>query len=385
MDQTPLNSKLKSTLDHRYQRVSHNVDFHRMVTTTVFCIGTGAIGPAVEQWVRLGITCLYLFDTKRVRKKNLVAQNFRHSDIGNLKPEALKGRLQECQLEKDNPAVPDLKVHTYGDFLAISDSEIETILKTEKAKGREIVMVMASDYHPVQARGSRIALKYGIAVFWVGIYRMGQAGEIIYYIPGHELPCYRCITETRYNFFDTNRLVQHINGEPGGSGRSSGLPMAASFIDAVLSHLIIGYIHRDIETNPHGKLFRRILNEKRNLIQCQLDPDYRLNNSENIFAQIQGKDQIAFNTLFQVEPRNQECIECRSFSGNYVWQSTDYTQENYRHALESFSRLQAHSLHDKAYKHPLLDTYGDYFQLWEEALSTHTKNDQPHGTVEAVS
>ena len=56
-------------------------------------------------------------------------------------------------------------------------------------------------------------------------------------MPGYDLPCYRCITESRYEFFDKNRLSDHLRGDNTGAGRSAGLPMAASFIDAVLAHL----------------------------------------------------------------------------------------------------------------------------------------------------
>ena len=283
------------------------------------------------------------------------------------KPEALKRRLMECEFEKGNPEIPALEVFTYDDFLSISDDELGAIIQSEKTAGRQVIFIMASDYHPVQARGNRIAIKYGVTVFWVGIYRMGKAGEIIFYKPGHDLPCYRCITETRYQFFDKNRLADHIRGDHRGSGRSSGLPMAASFIDAVLSHLVIGCIHREIETNQHAKLFRRILKEKRNLIQCQLDPDYRLNDSENIFAQVQGSDQIAFNTIFLAERRNGECIDCRW--DHPIWQDTDYTKENYRKRLETFSEYEAAFMHGVyEYKHSLLDKYEDLFPEWEKAL-----------------
>jgi hypothetical protein len=208
-----------------------------------------------------------------------------------------------------------------------------------------------------------------IAVFWVGIYRMGKAGEIIFFVPGKDLPCYRCLTESRYQFFDKNRLANHIKGDLNGSGNSSGLPFAATFIDAVLSHLVIGYIHRDIEANQHAKLFRRLLKEKRNLIQCQLDPDYMLNDSENIFAQIQGPDQIAFNTIFQAEARKLDCIDCRKPIAGLTWQNTDYTKENYHDFLQKFSLAESAFCHGASYRHPLLDTYKDLFPIWEDLSS----------------
>ncbi|MFC1814050.1 ThiF family adenylyltransferase [Thermodesulfobacteriota bacterium] len=364
-------------LNKIYSRVSQNVCFDRMINTTLLVVGAGAIGPAVEQLVRLGIKRVYLFDNKPVQRKNLVAQNFCYSDKGTPKTEALKKRLHECQFEKNNPEIPPLEVFTYGDFLDVTDSEIKQIIAKEKSDGRLVIMVMASDYHPVQARGNRIALENEIPIFWVGIYGMGKAGEIIFYVPGFDLPCYRCITETRYRFFDKNRLINRLRGDSSGSGKSSGLPMAASFIDAVLAHLIIGYIHFETETNQHGRLFHKLLVEKRNFIQCQLDPEYMLNDSENIFFQIQGPDLIAFNTLFQQESRKTDCIDCRDFAINSVWKNTDYTKENYRKALETFSMRESKLSHKSDYVHPLLNEYNELFPQWEkDQLSTAFKTEE---------
>jgi len=369
MDRIILSSETKDLLDKRYSRVSQNVCFPMMFNTTLLGVGTGAFSNPIEQSNRLAIKNIHLFDNKLVQRKNLVAQNFDNSDEGTLKTVALKKRLEQCEFEKGNPDVPPLQVTTHGDFLAVTDDEIEDIILKEKADGKTVILAMATDYHPAQARGNRIALKYDIAVFWVGIYTMGKAGEIIFYVPGYDLPCYRCITESRYRFFDKNRLSGHLRGDNTGAGISSGLPQAASFIDAVLLHLIIGYIHRGIETNQHGKLFRRLLAEKRNFIQCQLDPDYMLNDTENIFSQIQGPDLIAFNTIFQQEQRKADCLDCSPIAAKSVWKHTDYTRENYLERLKCFSNLEPSFFNADQNKHPLLKEYENYFHVWEELLN----------------
>jgi len=98
-----------------------------------------------------------------------------------------------------------------------------------------------------------------------------------------------------------------------------------------------------------------------------LDPDYRLNDSENIFSQVQGSDQIAFNTIFLAERWNSECIDCR-WTHRPIWQNIDYTKENYRKKLETFSELEAAFMHGACeYKHPLLEKYQDLFPVWEKA------------------
>lgn len=353
-------------LKFQYNRVSSNVCFNTMLNTVFIFVGVGAIGFMIELFVRLSSRGMHLFDNDVVEIKNLTSQNFTYDDVGLQKDVAIIKRLKSCEFEKDNPNISPLELTTHGDFLKVSDAEIEMMVQKEQEKGRQVILVLASDYHPVQARGNRISLKLKIPTFWVGIYRKGMAGEIIFHVPNHGLSCYRCITETRYNFFDKNRLVNHLKGDFSGSGKSMGLPMAATFVDAILAHIIIGYIHRNIERNQHGKLFRKLLREKRNFIQCQLDPDYRLNDSEDIFSQIQAPDMIAFNTVFQHENKKQDCLDCRKFLNGWVWENTDYTKENYRNVLEKFSMWEAGLSPHSDYVHPLLYKYKNLFPQWEK-------------------
>lgn len=310
-----------------YPREAHNVNFQNILDTTLFIVGLGAFGSSIEMLSKLGVKRFILFENDIVEAKNLPSQNFTNNDVGRPKSEALTDRLKACEFEKGNPELPRLIIAALGDFLAISDDDLEKLILKEQSMGRKVILIFASDYHPVQARGNRLALKYGLTAFWVGIYTMGGAGEIIFYHPGFDLPCYRCITETRYNFFNKSRLADHLKGSRDGSGESSGLPFAASFIDSILNHIVLGAIHVGIQENPHGKLFRRLLKEKRNFIQCKLDPDYLLNNKEDIFPQVKGPELIAFNTIFQQAPCNPDCPDCNNAGNKFNWYHTDYTKK----------------------------------------------------------
>jgi hypothetical protein len=354
-----------SELNNRYSRESQNIRFDLMLNTTFVIVGLGASGPMIEQFSRLGIKKYHLFDHDSVELKNVISQSYTVKDDGLEKAEATKRIIEACEFEKGNPNIPPIEIYTYDNFLNVTDAEIEEIIQSERKNNREVIFVITTDYHPPEARASRIGLKLKVPVFWVSLYRMGMAGEIIFYVPGHGLPCYRCITESRYNFFDKTRLANHLKGDFSGSGRSAGLPMAATYVDSILGHLVIGYIHREIDENQHGRFFRRLLREKRNFIQCQLDPDYRLN-GENIFDQIKAEDAINFNTIFQQDGKKTDCIDCMRFSSGFVWNHTDYTKENYREILERFSKQKKFDLTGSRYEHPLLSEYSSLFAIWEK-------------------
>jgi hypothetical protein len=288
-----------------------------MSKTTIFAIGTGASGKFLEELARLGIKRFFLFDPDIVERHNLVAQNFRADDIGRLKVDALKERLEQIEFERDNPTIPRLEVMTGKDFLAVADRKLDELIDAEQAMGNRPVFLFMTDAHLVQARGSRIALKYQVPTFWVGVYRGGGAGEIVFWLPGfHGLPCYRCITAPRYAHYDKAAVKRQI------SAKSSGLPFATSLLDSILGHLVIGGIHYGDQRNPHGRLLSRLLRERRNFVQVQLDPEYRLG-GEDIFDQIDGPDMVCFNTLFQIDGAKATCPDCGSRAN---WTATDYTR-----------------------------------------------------------
>lgn len=319
-----MNEATLQDLNEEYSRISSHVNFPSMFNARIVLVGAGAASHMAISLARMGIKKFTIIEPDLVEKKNLAVHAYRRSDIGRPKAECLAEIMHDIEFEKGNMSIPKLDIITYtDDFLSPSDDDI-------LAGDGNKILIMGTDYHPAQARGNRIGLKYDIPVFWMGIYRNGAAGEIIFIDPltKRSLPCYRCITKDRYEFFDKKHKRDHLNGGIKGHGVSSGLPMAASFIDSVAAHLIIGCIHKDIPDNPHGQLYRRLLDEKRNFIQLQLDPDYRLA-GENIFQQLAGPDTVSFNTLFQRDTVNDQCddcnlVDCGCHWSFLPWDNTDY-------------------------------------------------------------
>jgi len=293
-----------TSLSEKYSRVSADVDFAAMARTTLMVVGVGAGGALVEQLARLGVKRFVLFDLDIVEEKNLVAQDFTRADIGQPKTEALRRRLQSVEFEHGSPAMPPLEVTCQGDFLKVSDDEFADIVQRERDEGQIVVCLLLSDAHPVQARGSTLALLHRLPAFWVGVYRGGGAAELIFWHPDQvDLPCYRCIAETRYQHFERTHKEQRR------AAVSSGLPFSTTMIDAVCGHLVVGSIHRGDPTNSHARLYERLLREGRNFVQLQTSPEYRMG-GDDIFAGISGADVVTFVTMFQADGKKYGCPEC---------------------------------------------------------------------------
>ena len=191
---------------------------------------------------------------------------------------------------------------------------------------------MATDLHPAQARANRIALLHKIPTFWVGIYRGAKAGEIVFLEPRTldvswaRMGCYRCLTASRYAWWDQNLREDFLAGKVSGAGVSGGLPMAAGVIDNMLAHLIIGAIHVEDVTNTHAKLYRRLCREQRNLIQIQLDQDYATP-GDDPFADITGKHVVTFKTAFQSMSTVDDCPDCHATFAAATWEHTNYLDD----------------------------------------------------------
>lgn len=332
-------------LNASYTRVASQVDFSKMLTTSMIHVGVGASSTGIEQFSRLGAKRWVLFDQDVVERKNLVAQDFEISDIGKPKVQAMKERMERCEFEKDATDVPALNVSTYQDFLAMDDESLDALVEEEKKHYQQVILVMATDFHPAQARGARLGIRHGLNTFFIGAYRDGLAGEIIFWRPGTDnLPCYRCITASRYHAFDNRPVTAKT------AAQSSGLPFAIGVLDSELAHLIIGCIHyetpgrtdelgrhtvqavdsaksmQNIRANPHADFYRDLLNEKRNFIQTQLNPAYRMA-GEDIFHDengVHGPNVKTFVSMFQADQTNPLCPDCAE---PRAWTCTDYRLE----------------------------------------------------------
>jgi molybdopterin/thiamine biosynthesis adenylyltransferase len=328
---------LRIALDAKYARISRDIDFEVLSKATFIVVGAGASGQMVESFARVGVKRFVLFDPDIVETKNLAVQNFTRADVNLAKVDALARRLTEVEFEAGHSEIERLLVLRGGDFLELNETEIDTLVANERALGRQIVLLMATDNHYAQARGNRIAIKHSVLTFFVGVNAGGRGGEVVFFDgadhmrPHHRLPCFRCITKPRY---DRRERVRAAGVTPSAVAVASGLPWATSHVDATLSHLVIGATHSRLSDNRHGKLYSDLVSVKKNLVQFQFDPTYDADDGH--FGHLMPRPAAAgapqdnwivtFNTLFKNRPVLSDCPDCSSGFGLQPgqWQSTDY-------------------------------------------------------------
>jgi hypothetical protein len=294
-------------------RIRSTVDVDRMQQSHATIVG-GACGLA-QDLVRCGLGSLTFVDFDRIDASNPARQDFNSTDIGRYKAEALADTLRQIN--------PDVEVNVLlRDFCDIREDEFDA------AFGHSDLFILATDFFPAQARGNLEALRLGKPAIWIGLYREGRAGEIIYRMPGVTPACYRCIASGRYRAFaaHAHAPADPINAQeanPTHVPSTGGIIFDLHLVDAIAGQLAVGILTAGAD-NRMGRLIRQLGN--RNLLQVKMDPDYRLN-GKDIFSQYLGNHpaNFSFTTIALPMEPELDCPDCRML--RELWEQIEVTEE----------------------------------------------------------
>ena len=270
-----------------FNRIAPTIDVETMQQSSVTIIG-GAYGLA-KDLVHSGLGAVILDDFDRIDASNPARQDFYSTDMGRYKVEATAEMLR-----KINPEV-QVEYHMH-DYCALSRQEHDNLF------AHTDLFVFATDFFPAQARGNLEALRLGIPAIWIGMYRAGRAGEIVFYIPGKTNACFRCICGKRYQAFQVGKATVPSVG---------GTILDLHLVDAIVGQIAVGILTDGAE-NRMGKLPDQLGN--RNFMQVKIDPDYRLG-GKDIFGQYLGNNpaNFSFTTIALPMERDENCPDCSKY------------------------------------------------------------------------
>jgi hypothetical protein len=275
-----------------YDRIRTTVDVDRMQQSRALFIG-GAYGLA-QDLVRCGLGALAYVDFDRIDPTNPARQDLHSADIGQYKAHALARSVRQINA--------DVEVETLTqDFCAIADDELDELVRDCD------VIIAATDFFPAQARANLVAVRNGKPAVWIGMYREGRAGEIVYWSADRSLTpaCYRCVCSSRYTAF-----AAHAQGAPNTTQipSSGGTVLDLHLLDAIAGQVAVGLLTRGAD-NRMGRLIEQLGN--RNLLQVKIDPMYRMG-EKDIFARRLGNDPANFSFCTIALPMLPEtgCPDC---------------------------------------------------------------------------
>ena len=267
-----------------FSRIAPTIDVETMQQSHVTIIG-GAYGLA-RDLVHSGLGAITLVDFDRIDASNPARQDFYSADMGRYKVEATAEMLRKIN--------PEVQVEYYmHDYCGLSRQEHDNLF------AHTDLFVFATDFFPAQARGNIDAWRLGIPAIWIGLYKGGKAGEIIFSIPGKTEACFRCICGKRYQAFQLGRANVPSAG---------GTILDLHLVDAIVGQIAVGIL-TDGANNRMGKLIDKLGN--RNFLQVKIDPDYRLGDKD-IFGQYLGNHpaNFSFTTIALPVEQDENCPDC---------------------------------------------------------------------------
>jgi hypothetical protein len=272
-----------------FDRIRTTVDVDRMQQSHVTIVG-GAYGLA-QDLVRCGLRALTYVDYDRIDATNPARQDFDMTDLGRHKVEALAGALQRIN--------PDVEVNCLTrDFCDIGQDEFDAHF------GHTDLFIFATDFFPAQARGNLQALRLRKPAIWIGLYRSGRAGEIVYWVPDVTPACYRCVCSSRYRAFANQAGAVGGVHVPSAGGTIFDLHL----VDAIAGQVALGILTVGAD-NRAGRLIGQLGN--RNILQVKVDPEYRLG-QRDLFAEYLGGHpaNFSFTTIALPMEPELDCPDC---------------------------------------------------------------------------
>lgn len=270
------------------ERIESSIDVDRMKNAVVTSVG-GCYG-LCDGLVRDTLGKLNMIDFDHVDSSNPARQDFNSADLGQHKVKAAASGYLRIN--------PELEIQCYTrDYCSFSPDEMDELF------GDTDLFIFATDSFIAQAKGNVDVMRMNKPAIWIGLYREGRAGEIIYHVPGVTEACYRCICVDRYNAFYSKPANVHV-------GSSGATIHDLRFIDSIAGSLAVGILTRGAP-NRFGQLIDKLGN--RNLIQVRMDPDYRLGDKD-IFGKYLGNNpaNFSFNSIALTMERESDCPDCRS-------------------------------------------------------------------------
>jgi molybdopterin/thiamine biosynthesis adenylyltransferase len=155
----------------------------RMTTSHVLIAGCGSVGSYVaEHFVRSGIGEITLLDPDQVDYSNLSRANFKATDVGRPKVEALAERLLSIS--------PTLKIHLIQKTLQeLRSEELEQVMTSLQ------LVVSALDDRRAQLQINQWAYWHKVPAVFIGAFAKAHAGEVA--VVDSPSPCFACATVFR--------------------------------------------------------------------------------------------------------------------------------------------------------------------------------------------
>ncbi len=205
----------------------------------VVILGCGSVGSLVAlQLAKSGVGNFLLVDNDIVEYHNLCRHQCGISDVGKYKTDALKERI----LNINASARVTCEVSTV-------EMLRKEVFDEHCIKGKTII-VGCADNRSADVYANSIAVMYKVPFISIGFWERAFAGEIFYYLPEQNMPCYKCAlgdggelsnrTNANRRIYTNEEDMSKVVFEPG-------IAADIDFVTTVGIKLILDILNRDSE------------------------------------------------------------------------------------------------------------------------------------------
>lgn len=282
---------------HRFERISSILPEKVMSEKCIICVGCGGSRSFLEMMARSGVGNFVLIDDDKVEDTNIATQNVYISDIGCLKADLIKKRLEDI-----NPYVNVTVIDRRIDDM-VTDREFSQWTNIKDFKTKDILLCGCTDNFWAQDRCAKLSLEFGIPYLAAQIFKGGWGHEVIFTYPGLTESCPRCMLESRYrNVEDHPRDVE---------GESGHCPVfVTEHLNAVKSSFALYMLCFNDKSTAYYKKLQRFA--KKNYIMTRLSED---DQPGTVFDDLKNMpEDLAFPlTTIAIEQTPEEnCMMCRN-------------------------------------------------------------------------
>ena len=170
-----------SLVQNIFSRITGILESSVMCEKEAVILGCGSVGSLVAlQLAKSGVGNFLLVDNDIVEYHNLCRHQCGISDIGKYKTIALKERILNIN--------PTAKVEIETTTVELVRKEV---FDTHCKEGYSII-VGCADNRTADVYANSIAVMYHVPFVSIGFWERAFAGEIFYYLPDKNMPCYKC-------------------------------------------------------------------------------------------------------------------------------------------------------------------------------------------------
>lgn len=243
--------ELKAAVSSRASARVERYDLHRdifsrntgiletdfMAEKRAIVLGCGSVGSLASlELARAGVGHFLLVDTDVMEYHNICRHQCGVADVGRYKVDALRERILNI-----NPAAEVEVARTTAERLPKAVFDAWCVPD-------ETLILGCADNRGADVYANRIGVIYGVPFLSIGFWERAFAGELFYWLPGGNQPCYECAlgsgalaqqrVEANHHVYTSQEDLEAVNFEPG-------ISADINFVTTVGVKLALDILNRD--------------------------------------------------------------------------------------------------------------------------------------------